>query len=285
MDEEQIMPTEAENQSEATGQSHETGQVDDENIAIDEEAVADNEPQNENTPDDAQAERAKLEAAFNKKIGKLTRFRKEEERRAEAAEQRAKELEEKLNGLRGDQDTQLPPMPDQFDDDFPQKMAQYNQAVQKRAEKLALQKYQHEQQVKAQQQKQQQMQQELRENTKKMYDGAVQYGIDPDQLKEAESTLSLFLPKGQTGIDMAQYLLAHEQSPLIVNYLGTNLSEAEKIGRMNPYQAVAYIENTVRPNAAKLKPKLTKTPEPVRPPKAKSAGKQEGRFMEGVVME
>lgn len=285
MEEEQTMSTETENQSEATGQSHEAGQVDDENIAIDEEAVADNEPQNENTPDDAQAERAKLEAAFNKKIGKLTRFRKEEERRAEAAEQRAKELEEKLNGLRGDQDTQLPPMPDQFDDDFPQKMAQYNQAVQKRAEKLAFQKYQHEQQVKAQQQQQQQMQQELRDNTKKMYDGAVQYGIDPDQLKESENTLSLFLPKGQTGIDMAQYLLAHEQSPLIVNYLGTNLSEAEKIGRMNPYQAVAYIENTVRPNAAKLKPKLTKTPEPVKPPKAKSAGKQGGRFMEGVVME
>lgn len=285
MEEEYQEPTEAENQSEATGQSHEAGQDDAENIANDNDAAADNEPQDGNNPDDTAAEKARLEAAFQKKIGKLTRFRKEEERRAEAAEAKARELEEKLNGMTGQQDTKLPPLPDQFDDNFPQKMAEYQQAVQRRAEKLAHQKWQQEQQMQAQQEQARKMQQELNDNTKKMYDSATQYGIDREQLKEAENTLSLFLPKGQTGIDMAQYLLAHEQSPLIVNYLGTNLGEAEKIGRMNPYQAVAYIENTVRPNAAKLKPKLSKTPEPVTPPKAKGASKLQNRFLEGVILE
>lgn len=278
-------PTEAENQSDAPNGAPETnaGQVDSEDASDIAEAET---TDDESTPETQPTEIEKAEAAFKKKINRYAWHRKEEERKREAAEQRAKELENQLKAY-NEQKAQIkiPPMPDPLDDDFLARMQDRERAIRMAAAYDAEQKFLADQQQKQQQQAFEKAQQEAAEKTRKVYDSAVKYGIDQDQLKVAEDRLASFIPRNQNGVMLADHILEHEKSPLIIKYLGDNAAEAEKIAGMNPIAAAMYINDTVLKNAEKLKPALTKAPEPVKSPSGRGAPKAQNRFLEGVVME
>lgn len=272
-------PTEAENQSDVPTEAPETniGQVDDD-IATDEtqddESILDNQP----------SEIEKAQAAFEKKYSKQHWKMKEEERKREAAEQKIKELENRLN-TQQQQQIKIPPVPDPYDDNFEAQMIEREKAIRQAAAYDAEQKFRAEQQQQLQQQAALKAQQEAAEKTRKVYDTAVKYGINQDELQIAENRVASFIPRTHSGEMLANYILEHEQSPLVIKYLGDNTMEAEKIAGMNPIKAAQYIDSTIVKRAQSLKPRISKAPEPVKSPSGRGAPKSENRFLKGVVME
>ena len=72
----------------------------------------------------------------------------------------------------------------------------------------------------------------------------------------------------------------------MVQYLGSNPLEAEKLSGMGVIEAALYINNSVLPEAEKLKPKQTKTPDP--PPVTEGRGgtvENRSEFLSGVKFE
>ncbi len=272
-------PTEAENQSDVPTEAPETniGQVDDD-IATDEtqddESILDNQP----------SEIEKAQAAFEKKYSKQHWKMKEEERKREAAEQKIKELENRLN-TQQQQQIKIPPVPDPYDDNFEAQMIEREKAIRQAAAHDAEQKFRAEQQQQLQQQAALKAQQEAAEKTRKVYETAVKYGINQDELQIAENRVASFIPRTHSGEMLANYILEHEQSPLVIKYLGDNTMEAEKIAGMNPIKAAQYIDSTIVKRAQSLKPRISKAPEPVKSPSGRGAPKSENRFLKGVVME
>lgn len=285
-EEQEINPTEDQNQSEAPNGAPETnaGQVDE----SDEPDIAMDEAQEEekSTPDENQRKLEKAEAAFRKKINAYARHRNEEREAREAAEQKAKELEDRIKAFeQQQQQIKIPPLPDPLDEDYNEKIAMREKALRQASAYDAKQQFIAEQKQKQEHEAKLKAQQEAEEKTRKVYEAAIKYGIDQDQLKVAEDRLTRFIPRTNGGVMLANYILEHEKSPLLIKYLGDNASEAEKIAGMNPIRAAMYINDKVLKSAEKLRPKISNAPDPVKSPSGRGAPKSENRFLKGVVME
>jgi len=286
MSEEELNPTEDQNQSDdSTGGQSDTGQVgtDSQSGVAYDDGQEPQQPLDAEPAEDPEPHDDKTTAAFEKKINRLTWKRHEERRKRKELEARLADVEKQ--GQQQKEIVNVPPRPDPFDDNFEAKMAEREKALQRAAQLNAQQQFERENQQRQAAAELERIQKQANDNRQKMYESSLKYGIDSKNLEEAENRVADFLRMMPGGSDLAMHLVSHEESSLIVNYLGQNISEMEKIGQMNPYQAVAYIENSVRREAAKLKPKLTQTPNPVRAPKAKGAPKKQSEFLDGVTFE
>jgi len=82
---------------------------------------------------------------------------------------------------------------------------------------------------------------------------------------------------------VAEYILAHDSGPLIVQYLSQNPLELEKVASMSPVNASVYIATNVVEKAVGLKPQQTAAPKPVDTLESKGATPAEHPALKGAV--
>lgn len=210
-------------------------------------------------------------------VAKKTYKLRETERQAEELKRKLAELEAKIPKER---EPEIPALPDAWDDDYAEKMAQRDQAIQRRAAYDAKQAALREQQIALEQQTLANRQREYVETVTAYSERAKKLGVSAEDLAKAGQTVATF----GVSEDIANYILTDDQGPLITTYLGRNLAELEKLTKMSPMKAAAYIENVVRKNAAVSGKKTTRAPAPVEPLRGGGA-KTDHPALDGVIFE
>ncbi|MCK5444962.1 MAG: hypothetical protein KAI73_05015 [Rhodospirillaceae bacterium] len=194
------------------------------------------------------------QAIFDNAIGKKVGATRAAERRAEAAEARAAELEANQPiETRPD----IPPMPDQFADGFDEKLKARDQAIAKASAFDTRQEEARTRQEGLDQQATTERQQAVTTVINTYTDRAAKLGITPDELEKSGQAV------GAYGLNDAVtlHILGDEKGPAITKFLAENPIAMDKLNGMNPMQAAAHIESVVKPAALKMK-KTTNAPPP-----------------------
>lgn len=231
------------------------------------EAV-DQEP-SESSPEQAAKPEQKIEfspeqqAVVDKIAAEKTFKLREAERKAE---QERRELQQQIEAMRSklpqEKRPEVPEYPDRYDFDNEE---QFRQAVRQRDE-LQRQQMQYDarqEAVVAQREEQkrlqaQQQQQQLVEQAKTYTSNAEKMGIKAEELQQAGNMVA------QYGLsdELAGEILQDEQGPLITKYLANNVAALDQLVRATPYQA-GMLMNSIKAEAVKLKPNVSRAPEPV----------------------
>lgn len=290
-------PTEAQNQAEVQQPQIQFEDGVEETPTMDESAQAEtSEPETEPEAQTEITESQKTEAAptekgqeaqnkpinqeaVQKKINKAIREKYEEQRRREEIEAKLAEAEKKLNSL--SQETVIvPDMPDVFDPDFEQKVKIRDDALKRHAQAEAQKAIDQRIKEQAQKEKAQAEREKINGYVSQMYAAADSHGIKKEDLQAADNTVAMFVKDP----GLASFIIAQKSAPLIVNHLAQNIAELEKISRMSPITAAAYIATDIIPAAERFKPKKSSAPEPLDLPSGKAGGKK-SPYLEGVVFE
>lgn len=175
-----------------------------------------------------------------------------------AAEEERLRLQAELDAIRGKVESiqPVPDMPDPFDDDYQAKLKARDAILQANARKM----YEADMAKRAEEEKQREYvaarHRELNEATIKYQDAAKQGGIDQANLSLYEMVFAAANPSP----DLADFILKHKSGPFIIEHLGKNLEELDKIVGMSPTHAAAYIAESVAPKlGAKVKTKYATT--------------------------
>ena len=213
------------------------------------ESAPDSQNQDEQTVDSAGIN----QEAVNKRISEM-HFK------AKEAERKAQELERQLQQYQQVNDVApvVPTMPDEFDDNFAEKMQERDKAIEAKARFDAEQavRQQAEQQKIAEQQMAQQA--KLQQVGEKYVSRATELGVSSQELQTAANTIAAY---GMSD-DMALHIASDDSGPLITKYLAANPSEVVSLQGMTPYQAAIHLEQNIKPAANQLKPKTTAAPAP-----------------------
>jgi hypothetical protein len=190
---------------------------------------------------------------FDDAIGKKVKATRVAERRADEL---AKELEELKAKVPVEERPVVPELPDQFADDYQEKMQERDKAVADAAafdarqtvnseRQEAVQREQHEEQIKT-----------LKGVVETYTDRAKDMGISDVDLKASSDVI------GEHGIDnsLAAHILKDDKGPAITVHLAKNPLVLEELRTMSPMQAAIHLENVVKPKLS-LK-KNTETPKP-----------------------
>jgi hypothetical protein len=273
-DEEQVEqePTGAENPD---GASTET-----ENQDASTETENQDETQTETEGSEVEAKPVNQEAV-NRKINKVIAKQKQAEAEAEAVKKelekyRAKLAEKEKSAI----DVEIPSLPDAWDPEYQAKVAERDRLLQEKAKAEAAAEVQRQRQEELTKQQQEKEREKYIEQTQKMYSAGEKVGIKKEELQKAEQTLALFVKDPS----LAQFILAHDDSALIVNHLAANVEELDKISAMPSVNASAHIVSKVLPEAQKFKPTASKAPDPLSIPSGKAAGTDDP-FLKGVQFE
>lgn len=218
--------------------------------------------------------------SVNKKINKLTLEKHEERRKRKALQQQINDLNAKLSA-HDEKAVVVPPMPDPFDDQYEEKIRLREQALSEKAKQDAKKELETQRIEQQKNQAQEQQVQEAQKLAQKMYQGAESYGLKAEEFQKADNIVAGYIQNR----DLANFILNQEKAPLIVNELASNAAELEKISKMNPVNAAAYIAANIVPKVASFKPALSKTPEPIDIPDGKPAGAKKDPYLEGVIFE
>lgn len=192
---------------------------------------------------------------------------REAKRKADALEQKLKELESNsAPQVRPD----VPQMPDPLsltDDQYRQQVAARDEAVRRAAEFDAKQRLLQEQQRQIQAERERQQQESLVKKAETYKARSVQLGVKPEELEQAGKMVATFGIDGQ----LAELILADDHGPLITKYLATNLTVLDEINSLTPLQAAVRIATDIKQKAAAMKPKASSAPEPPNRPKSGGA--------------
>ena len=172
-------------------------------------------------------------------------------------------LQAEINALKAntpvEQAPVIPDLPDQYDDNFAERMQQRDAALQAKAKYDAQADYQ--QRVQAgQQQEQDRLEREALNKSVDDYKGRAQkLGISDSELQSAGGIVAKY------GIndDVTRHILSDENGPLITKYLSQNPQAMDTINSLPPINAGLFIENHIKPEAIKFKPQTTNAPDPV----------------------
>lgn len=183
---------------------------------------------------------------------------------AKQAERERDELKRQLEEMQAKQQAQqnvepiVPEMPDPFDDDYEQRMQEWQQKTIERTKWETQQNLIQQQQQQMQQQQLQQQQAKLVDSVNEYTERAKSFGISQDELAQVGGLVA------QAGIseDLTRELLVDPEGALIVKQLASDPQSLDALSQMSPYQAAIYINNNVRPKAQSLKPKTSNTPPP-----------------------
>tara|TARA_B100000902_G_scaffold387920_1_gene432745 strand:+ start:9100 stop:9915 length:816 start_codon:yes stop_codon:yes gene_type:complete len=211
--------------------------------------------------------------AFDKAIGKKVYQITEKDREIQGLNARIKSLEDSLPK---EQRPVIPPTPDPYqlsDQEFRRKAGERDEAIARQAAYDSQQQVLQQQQLLDQKQKQEQYVAEQNEKINSYSKRANALGITADELQVAGNTVAGF----GVSQDLVDHILGDEMGPAITMYLSKNAVELDNIRNMSPMQAAVRIENQIRGEAAKLKPKVSAAPPPVEKPQAAgSAPKAKG---------
>lgn len=251
-----------------------------------EEESDDDDDSDDETKVDTKADRAarkrtqqeKIDFAFAKKQKQL----QEEKRLRIEAEERAKKYEQDLRKFQVPKRPEIPEMPDVVDPQYRQKLALREETIKKQVmydQKMKM----YQQHVKNQQQNQQKQRiDELKQKTVKYAARSKDFGISDDDAKKYEDSIAPFISPNNAR--MAEYILDHEQGPLIVKYLAKNPMEMEKLASMGDMDAAVYISTTLSEKSKTAKPRTSTTPPPGKTLKGKG-GSSKHAALDGATFE
>jgi hypothetical protein len=151
----------------------------------------------------------------------------------------------------------IPPPPDQYDDDFDKKMADRDAAILAKADFNSTKRASQQQQEQLRQQAAQQQDQKIQASIVSYDARATELGIVPAELQAAGSAVM------QYGLseDLAIHILDDPDGPLITKHLAANPQEGFELASMSPYAVGAYLDK-IKVKAAGLKPKQSGAPSP-----------------------
>ena len=201
--------------------------------------------------------------AFIKNKQKLNEERAEKQR---LAKEKA-DLEAELAKFKNTGRPNIPEIPDPYDDDYEDKVKIRDEAIASAAaydlNKANIEK-EHQTQAELAAKNAQEADQKLLNDYAENVKNA---GIDDAEMIKRETVVASYIQDRE----LSRHIMSLEDAPHIVSFLAANPTEAEKLSNMNPINAGVYIATNVLPNAQKLKPETTKTPEPLDIPSGKGA--------------
>ena len=197
--------------------------------------------------------------AAQKAINKKHFQFKQAERERDEERKKREELEQRLAALESQKVNQeIPPLPDAYDDDFETKIREREAAITRKAEIEAQNKLREDQQRLANEQAQREALEQKQKIVNDYTARAADLGVKPEELQLAGGQVEAY---GVTP-EFTDYLLTHEEGPLIVKHLAANLADIETINNMTPYQQAVYVETQIKPKLEALKPRITEAPGP-----------------------
>jgi hypothetical protein len=200
---------------------------------------------------------------FNDAVGKKVFKLREKEREAETLRRRLEELEAKIPQQGR---PQVPESPDPFalsDVEYRQKLVQRDQAIREAAAWEAQQQALQWQRQQAQLEQQQRQQERQQTEVMAYADRAKKLGVAAAELQEAGTLVAGY------GIDPAlvEMILADDHGPLLTKYLAKNQLELERLVQMPITMAAVRLATDLKAKAVAMKPKVTKTPDPLNQPR------------------
>lgn len=191
---------------------------------------------------------------FNRAIGEKTFKMREAERRAEAAERKAADLEAKLPKS---ERPFVPPRPDPYDADYETKAAARDKAIEQAAAYDVTQNTAKQQREAAQSQRLEADREELVKSAQSYKERADKFGLEPSELQASGNALAQFgIPD-----DLTKFILKDDQGPLLTTYLARNPVHLERMQSMSPIHMGAYIAAELKPQLATVRT-TTKAPKP-----------------------
>lgn len=181
------------------------------------------------------------QAVFNREIDKKTRATHDEKRRGDRLETELAEANAKIpTALRPN----IPPMPDQYDDNFDELMATRDKAIADGAAFDA--SAEHSAQATRDREQQQQNDQlgQLQTKVDSYAKRAGDLGISADALRIAGGAVKAH------GIDpeLAMHIIGDDMGPAITKHLADNPQVLDQVAEMSPMQAAIFIETNVKPS-------------------------------------
>jgi len=200
---------------------------------------------------------------FNDAVGKKVFKLREKEREAETLRRRLEELEAKIPQQGR---PVVPESPDPFalsDVEYRQKLVQRDQAIREAAAWEAQQQALQWQRQQAQFEQQQRQQERQQAEVMAYADRAKKLGVAAAELQEAGTLVAGY------GIDPAlvEMILADDHGPLLTKYLAKNQLELERLVQMPVTMAAVRLATDLKAKAVAMKPKVTKTPDPLNQPR------------------
>ncbi len=228
------------------------------------------------------AKQDKANDGAQKAINKQHAKYQEQRRRAEALEKEKGELKEKLEKIEAEKgDVTVPPAPDPYDEDYEEKLKARDDAIALKANQDAQKKHVIEKQdenneVAAQAET-------IRKNDLvKGFDSRItKLGLESGKVLAAVNVLRDY---GVSG-DLGEFILGHEDGPLITQYLAENPIELDELQSLPPIQAALKIESTIKLAAAEMKPQASDAPDPPDTLSGRGAGEQVSKFIKGATFE
>lgn len=207
------------------------------------------------SPDSGESHEQKQDGV-QKRINELTAKRYEAERKADAAEQRLKEMEASKPAPIVETEA-APVLPDDLYDDeamrkYHSETTAYNRQLAESAGKSAYERQQAAASQSAQQVKQQ-------EAVSSYVANAQRDGVDLDKLKAAERALL----NANINPMLGQHIMADQNGAKIVEYLHDNPTEMHEILSLDPMSASIKIANEIKAKALSTTPKVSNAPEPL----------------------
>lgn len=205
---------------------------------------------------DEKAQQDSVQKAINKQHAKY----REEERKRLAAESELTKLKNEIAENSKTSEPIVPQMPDQFDDNFDELMAERERRFRERVEYDLRQKLEDEKAQRGKDKLQAKKNDELLSRVSNYSDRALQQGITKEELQSIGSTLQ------QAGIseDLANFILDDNQGPLLGRYLADNPLELDELRHMPTAQAVIKLHSEVRGNISTSNNNITAAPDPVK---------------------
>lgn len=209
----------------------------------------------ESSPDSGESHEQKTDGV-QKRINELTAKRYEAERRAEAAEKKALELEAS-KPIPVVETEAAPVLPDDLYDDeamrkYHAETAAYNRKMVEEAGKSA-----YERQKAADKQSAQQVKQQAELST--YVANAQRDGVDLDKLKAAEQAML----NANISPMLGQHIMADPNGAKIVEYLHDNPAEMHEVLSLDPMSASIKIANEIKAKALATTPKVSNAPDPL----------------------
>jgi hypothetical protein len=203
-----------------------------------------------------------LHKAINKQHWKY----REEQRRANELEEKLKEAEAKLQAAQPKEVSEIPPLPDSWDENYEEKIRARDLAIERKALQSRQAQEAKDREVIAQQEAQRAQEAE----TQKLQDGFVSnaksLGVNTEALDAAQKTV---IEYGITP-EIASAIVSDSDGPLIVQHLAANPLELHNLVTGNSFEA-GQKWSEIKSKAAAIKPKPSAAPAPADSLKGRAA--------------
>ena len=194
---------------------------------------------------------------FRKAINKKHFQIKERERELEAARKRIAELEANSQPeVKGP--VEVPPLPDNWEDDYEIKISQREEAIRQNAHFQAMQSIHQKEEAKRQQQLEAERAKYVESVLENFNRNVKKIGLSESKIEEAADKLAKY---GGADAEMANFLLTDAEGPLLIAYFAADLESFDELMSLSPMQRGQRISE-YKQKADALRPKQTNAPDP-----------------------